>query len=118
LTARRCPALTQCGLDFGAREGLAGREAQLEAFRAQLRLGVELRRPVSVRPAAVCVGPCVVSVGALPGPRAVPPERGGGVMFPGGASARMVTREQPTWLRPRAQPLCAMFGRLHCGRTH
>ena len=39
----------QCGLDHGRREGLAGHDAQLEAFRAQLHLGVELQRPVSVR---------------------------------------------------------------------
>lgn len=39
----------QCGLDYGRREGLAGHDAQLHAFRAQLRLAVELHRPVSVR---------------------------------------------------------------------
>lgn len=39
----------QCGLDYGHREGLAGHKAQLHAFLAQLRLAVELHRPVSVR---------------------------------------------------------------------
>ncbi|KAK9846339.1 hypothetical protein WJX81_001876 [Elliptochloris bilobata] len=49
--------LGECGLEFGRRKGLAGHDAQLEAFRAQLQLGVELRRPVSVH--------CVAAVGAL-----------------------------------------------------
>ncbi len=55
----------QCGLDH-AKADAAGHEEQAEVFSQQLHLGMELRRPISVRLSScdisACTSPCACAM--------------------------------------------------------